>query len=104
MSAATFPTGISYADRLVEVKGDYKRLAFLPFDTLVLEWSATRVPQDVRDHIVPDAARIQARRGEDYQVSSSGQTVRLGPSSGEAGKKTPAQLQREIDAAIGPRR
>lgn len=100
--SGVFPTGISYADRTVEVGGDYKRLAFLPFSTLILEWSAKRVPADVRAYIVDDAARIQARRGQDYQVSSAGQTVRLGgggDGSAET-KKTTAQLKREINAAL----
>ena len=74
----TFPTGISYADRTLEIGGDYKRLAFLPFTTLVLEWTAKRVPPDLRDYIERDAARLQARRGEFYEVSQAGQTVLLG--------------------------
>jgi hypothetical protein len=32
-----FPAGVSYANRNVEENGDYKRLAFLPYDTLALE-------------------------------------------------------------------
>ncbi len=98
VSAATFPTGINYADRTVEVKGDYKRLAFLPFDTLELEWIAKRVPPDVRDYIVADAAKIQARRGQQYQTSQAGQTVMLGSSS--SAPKSPARLDREIAAAL----
>jgi hypothetical protein len=80
--SGVFPTGISYADRTVEVGGDYKRLAFLPFSTLELEWHAKRVPADVRAYIVRDAAKIQARRGGDYRVSTAGQTVRLGGDMG----------------------
>lgn len=93
----TFPTGISYADRTVEVGGDYQRLAFLPFDTLVLEWGTKRVPPDVRDYIERDAARLQARRGEEYKVSQAGQTVVLG---GVGAKKTKLQLEAEIAAAV----
>lgn len=103
--AGVFPTGISYADRTVEVGGDYKRLAFLPFDTLSLEWRAKRIPKDVQDYIIKDAAKIQARRGEDYRVSSAGQTVLLGGSAetrSTPGAKSPAQLQAEIDAILGP--
>lgn len=98
VSAATFLTGINYADRTVEVKGDYKRLAFLSFDTLELEWIAKRVPPDVRDYIVADAAKIQARRGQQYQTSQAGQTVMLGSSS--SAPKSPAQLDREIEAVL----
>jgi hypothetical protein len=32
-----FPTGFSYADRTREEQGDYKRIAFLPYDTLELK-------------------------------------------------------------------
>jgi hypothetical protein len=96
----TFPTGISYADRAVEVGGDYKRLAFLPFDTLVLEWSAKRIPSDMRDYIERDAARLQARSGEDYKVSQAGQTVVLG---GMGAKKSKRQLDAEIAAVVASR-
>ncbi len=92
VSAATFPTGIYYADRTVEVKGDYKRLAFLPFDTLELEWIAKRIPPDVRDYIERDAAKIQTHRGQNYQTSQAGQNVMLG--SGSIVLKSPAQLDR----------
>ncbi len=72
-----FPAGISYADRSREEFGDYKRLAFLPFRSLVVEF-AVDCPAGLRALITRDAAVIQARRGEDFQVSTSGQTVRLG--------------------------
>lgn len=76
---ATFPTGISYADRKRERHGDYLRLAFLPFGTLALEWSpGVSVPLALREAIDRHARGIQARRGEPYQVSSSGQSVILG--------------------------
>jgi len=35
-------------------------------------------PADLRHEIEVDAARIQARRGESFQVSAVGQTVLLG--------------------------
>jgi hypothetical protein len=72
----TFPAGISYADRAVEEHGDYKAVAFLSYETLELEVRAKRSPllALVREH----AKTIQARRGEQYQVSASGQTVLLG--------------------------
>lgn len=128
--SGVYSTGISYADKDVEVHGDYKKLAFLPFSTLVLEWYANRVPPDVREYIEWDAAKMQARRGQQYAVSSSGQTVTLGSGGGggdsggggSGGKskprhldaarmqaaidaarpvdRTPAQLNREIDAVV----
>lgn len=73
-----FPAGIVYADRAVEQAGDYKRLALLPFRTLSLDWEAKRIAPELRAAIEADAAKIQARRGELFQVSGSGQTVRLG--------------------------
>lgn len=72
-----FPTGLSYADRTIERDGDYKRLAFLPFRTLRLQL-AIDCPADLRTEIEQDATAMQARRGEDFEVSTCGQTVVLG--------------------------
>lgn len=72
-----FPCGISYADRKVEEHGDYKRLAFLPYSSLDLEWFKD-CPESLRGRIIADASKIQARRGEDFQISAVGQTIRLG--------------------------
>lgn len=71
-----FPAGISYADRSREEHGDYMKVAFLPFDSLELVVYKPKSP--LLALIRADAAKIAARRGESYQVSSSGQTVRLG--------------------------
>jgi len=73
-----FPAGLSYADRSRDVRGDYARLAFLPYATLVLNIE-TDCPPDLREEIVAHAATIQARRGEEFQISTCGQTVLLGP-------------------------
>jgi hypothetical protein len=71
-----YPTGIVYADKRVEDHGNYKKVAFLSYRTLELEIS---VPDsDLLDAIVEDAKTIQARKGEHFQVSTSGQTVILG--------------------------
>ena len=72
-----FPTGISYADRQREVAGDYRRLAFLSFRTLVLEIEEY-CPAELRAQIEADAATIQAHKGQQYSISSSGQYVILG--------------------------
>lgn len=74
-----YPCGIVYADRHREKHGDYARLAFLPYSTLELEIEAD-CPAELRVRIEADAAHIQSRRGERFQVSSSGQTVMLGGS------------------------
>lgn len=73
----SFPTGISYADRSRERDGDYVRVAFLPYGTLVLEVERD-CPADLRERIERDARRMEMLRGHDWPVSSCGQTVRLG--------------------------
>jgi hypothetical protein len=72
-----FPAGISYANRNVEEHGDYKRLAFLPYDTLALEVQKD-CPPELRHRIVEDAKTIQARRGMPFRISTCDQTVMLG--------------------------
>jgi hypothetical protein len=72
-----FPEGLSYADRSIEVHGDYKKLGFLGFKDLKLE-IYPGCPAFLREQIEADAARIQAKRGQEYQTSSSGQTITLG--------------------------
>lgn len=72
-----FPAGIAYADRHREEHGDYKRVAFLPFASLVLKPSRNASPellQAAREH----AATIQARKGERFTVSGCGQYIILG--------------------------
>jgi hypothetical protein len=72
-----FPCGISYADRHHEEHGDYNTLAFLPYSSLVLEFRKG-CPAELRPEITEHAAAIQARKGEQHQVSTCGQTVLLG--------------------------
>lgn len=71
------PVGFSWSDRSRLVNGDYKKLAFMPFSTLDLA-IVPNCPADLAAFITADAAKLQARRGEDYQVSTCGQTVKLG--------------------------
>lgn len=72
-----FPCGFSYADRHQEKAGDYKRLAFLPYSTLKLE-----VYQDCPDCLLPfiteHATDIQSKKGQEQDLSTSGQTITLG--------------------------
>ena len=75
--SGVYPAGIVYADRAREKHGDYAKCAFLPFRSLVLEVEHD-CPKALRALIEADAAKIQARRGQPFQVSSSGQTVILG--------------------------
>ena len=73
-----FPGGIVYADKAMETFGVYDRLAFLPFDSLVLQWSRNPCPHALRETIIADAAILQTRKGQDYPISECGQTVKLG--------------------------
>ena len=70
-------TGIGYFDRWEEEDGDYKRLAILFFSDLNLDLRDD-CPPELKTIIEDDAASIQARRGEQYQVSGSGQMITLG--------------------------
>lgn len=72
-----YPTGIVYADRSQEVDGDYKRIAFLPYSTLKIEWEPD-APAELRDEVEWAARVVIAQRGKDFPISASGQTVRLG--------------------------
>jgi hypothetical protein len=75
-----FPGGLSYCDRTREEHGDYVKLAFLPYATLKLEWhrASSNIPRALWNEIKEHAIGIQARRGEAFQVSTTGQTVILG--------------------------
>lgn len=72
-----YPAGIAYADRHNEEHGDYKRVAFLPFRSLTLEPAKNASPELLKQ-AAAHAATIAARRGERFQVSTSGQYVVLG--------------------------
>ncbi len=71
-----FPAGIVYCDRAREEFGDYKRVAFLPYGSLVLDVDDPKSP--LLEAVELDAALVQARRGELFEVSGCGQAVRLG--------------------------
>ncbi|MFL6284500.1 MAG: hypothetical protein ACJ74Q_15250 [Pyrinomonadaceae bacterium] len=72
--------GVVYADRQQEVAGDYKRLAFLCYETLEL-----KVEDDCPEHlardIVESAAGFQMRRGLPFEISGCGASVILGGKS-----------------------
>jgi hypothetical protein len=72
-----FPGGVSYADRTQEQHGDYKRLGFLSYRTLELRLEKgcpTYLAAEIKMH----AADLQRRKGELLEISTCGQTVRLG--------------------------
>ena len=76
--ACAFPAGVSYCDRTREKNGDYLSLAFLSFHTLDLVFTGNRCPAALRSEIELNAAKIQARKGQQYIVSTCGQTITLG--------------------------
>ena len=75
-----FPAGLVYADRKREEHGDYMTLAFLSYATLKLEWrpASANIPRPLWNEIKEHAIGIQRRKGEQFQVSATGQTVMLG--------------------------
>lgn len=68
-----FPCGIVYADR----RRNYETVAFLPYATLEIEWSAACAAY-LRAQIEAHAATLVCRRGEQFEISTTGQTVTLG--------------------------
>jgi hypothetical protein len=72
-----YPGGAVYADRGREEHGDYKRLGFLPWQTLELQIEPD-CPAPLRKGIVEHAAAVQALRGQELAISACGQTVILG--------------------------
>jgi hypothetical protein len=72
-----YPAGIVYADRQQEVAKDYKRLAFLSYETLELKVEDD-CPEHLERDIVADAAGFQMRRGLPFDISVCGTTVILG--------------------------
>lgn len=92
--SGVYPTGIMYADRCREVHGDYKRVAFLFFDTL--EFRIDDPDSPLLALAKKDAARIIARRGEQYRTSGSGQTVTLGYALDKRAKNTGVRMDRTL--------
>lgn len=75
--AAKYPTGIFFADKTREVGGDYARLASIDYARLELTIDET-CPADLRQVIENQARAMQVQRGQQYQISTSGQTITLG--------------------------
>ena len=66
-----FPGGIVYADRERDEHGDYKRLAFLPYDTLALKLQPD-CSTEFRPSIEEHAATIRDRRGQRFDLDACG--------------------------------
>jgi len=97
----TMATGFSYADQTREVRGDYKRLAFLPFSTCELEIEPD-CPPELREMIEEDALNYWV--GKVVQTSSSGQTITMGYERIAAGEPVlffgpPCDRWDEVEAA-----
>lgn len=65
-----YPTGWMYCDRLVQKDGDYRRVAFLPYSSLVLEVE-TQCPAVLLPLIEANAADMQGRKGQQYQTAGN---------------------------------
>lgn len=74
---AIMPTGWWWTDKTREEHGDYAKLAFLSFATLKLE-IFKGCPEHLKARIENEAGKYQSMRGQDYQISTAGQTIRLG--------------------------
>ena len=72
-----YPGGLVYADRYVEINGDYKRLGFLPYDTLELQLEKD-CPPALATEIRHDAAVMRTLKGQPFRTSTTGQTITLG--------------------------
>jgi hypothetical protein len=70
-----YPEGIVYSDRTQEEYGDYKRLGFLPYNTLILSL-ADDCPHDLRVRIEADAEKFKA--GEVFNIDRCGSFIILG--------------------------
>jgi len=69
------PCGFTWCDRTKEQHGDYKRIAFLPYDTMRLEIHSPR--NFLISRVKEDAARLIALIGTPYAVAGNS-TIILG--------------------------
>jgi hypothetical protein len=80
----SYPCGLVFADRTIERDGDYKRLAFLPYDTLEIEFEKD-CPGKLADEIVAWVKKMNLKKGDEYRISTCGQTITLGQGKGTVG-------------------
>lgn len=85
--AGVYPCGIVYADRHNEEHGDYKRLAFLPFEGMELEVEKD-CPPELEARIRESAKRYEGL--DTLQISASGQTTKLTWNDPDKGPKKTA--------------
>lgn len=65
-----YPTGFVYADRKVEVHGDYKRLAYLHYGTLEADIEDD-VPSFLLNRINDHINKIRSLKGTSYQIAGN---------------------------------
>lgn len=65
-----FPGGLVYADRAREEQGDYKHVAFLPYDTLQLSLKQD-CPVELKSRIEEDAFYMKAQKGKLFPISGN---------------------------------
>ncbi len=73
-----FPCGLVYADRAIEEHGDYRRVGFLSYKTLVFVQGSAKADPRLLAEAMKHAKTIQAMRGERFEISGCGQYVILG--------------------------
>ena len=71
-----YPCGLVYADRFVEENGDYKKIAFLSYRTLEVEYFG-KCPDDLKDRIERSVSKMLENKGKPFHISQS-QTIILG--------------------------
>jgi hypothetical protein len=72
-----YSTGLSFADKGTEENGDYRKVAFMPYRTLTVEFFGA-CDKDMKKDIQDIAATMEKRRGQFYETSTCGQGVILG--------------------------
>ena len=68
-----YPGGIVYADRAIEERGDYKRVAFLSYDDLKLRIDDPGSP--LLDTVKQWAANIQVKRGRAFRIAGNASVI-----------------------------
>ena len=72
-------TGVVYCDKSREENRDYLVIARVFFDTLILEWvNKETTPENMLELIRVSATDLQSKRGQEYKISASGQSIILG--------------------------
>lgn len=71
-----YPTGIVYADRTRDdpATRDYKRLAYLNYASLELDLEPD-LKGDLLNHVIASAAKIQAMKGQSFQIAGNASVI-----------------------------